>query len=167
LFTLSDQVRMSINVSAIQLGDPNAAAHVEAALERHDVDPSRIVIEVTESGFMEQFDHALATLQRLVDRGVSIVIDDFGTGYSSIARLAEMPIDGVKIDRSFTQGIENDVRAELVLASITRLAHAFGLVVIAEGIESEQAYEIARKLGCDLGQGYHISRPMPLESIVP
>ncbi|MCE5289485.1 MAG: EAL domain-containing protein [Nocardiaceae bacterium] len=167
LFTLSDEVRLSINVSAIQLGDPNAAAHVETALERHDVDPSRIIIEVTESGFMEHFDHALATLQRLVDRGVSIVIDDFGTGYSSIARLAEMPINGVKIDRSFTQGIENDVRAELVLASITRLAHAFGLAVIAEGIESDQAYAIARKLGCDFGQGFHISRPMPLESIVP
>jgi diguanylate cyclase (GGDEF)-like protein/PAS domain S-box-containing protein len=154
------ELRVGINISALQLGDPAVAAEVGAALGRYGVAPNRVFLEVTETGLMEQLDVSRGALERVVALGVGVVIDDFGTGYSSIARLADLPITGVKIDMSFSKHLGREPHAEEVMGAITALAHAFGLSVVAEGIETQVAYDIVRKLGCDSAQGYHLAWPM-------
>lgn len=165
LLRINPDVRVGVNISALQLGDPAVAAEVGSALGHHGVAPGRVFLEVTETGFMEQMDIVRGSLERVVALGVDVVIDDFGTGYSSIARLAELPITGVKIDRSFSLDLGTRPRAPQILAAITSLAHAFELKVVAEGIESERAFEIVRDLGCDYAQGYHLARPMMLDDV--
>jgi c-di-GMP-specific phosphodiesterase len=156
---------VGVNLSVVQLDDPDLPGEVAAILQRHSLPPGRLVIEITESGVMERFTTAHAALDRLAELGLEVVIDDFGTGYSSIARLREMPVTGVKIDRRFTQGLGEDRGVDEVLAAIAGLAHALELEVIAEGIETRVALERAAELGCDLCQGYHLARPAPAAQI--
>jgi EAL domain-containing protein (putative c-di-GMP-specific phosphodiesterase class I) len=114
---------------------------------------------------MEELETARAALAQLSALGVPVMIDDFGTGYSSIARLGELPIAGVKIDRRFTRELGVDPHAGRVLAAISDLARAYGLQVVAEGIENGAALAGAGALGCEFAQGYHLGRPAPAETI--
>jgi c-di-GMP-specific phosphodiesterase len=157
-------IRVSVNVSVLQLGDRSVENAIRSSLERYDVAPSNLVVEVTETGFMQDLDIAANALRRIADLGVDVMIDDFGIGYSSIARLSELPIVGVKIDRRFTKDLGANSQANGVLAAITRLAHAFELLVVAEGIESNDALKVVTKVGCDYAQGFHLARPMPLDA---
>jgi len=165
LLEINPEIRVGINISALQLGDPAVAAEVGAALKRHGVEPSHVFLEVTETGLMEQIDVVRGSLERVVDLGVEVVIDDFGTGYSSIARLSDLPITGVKIDRSFARHLGEQPQARQVMAAITSLAHAFDLSVVSEGIESSEALDIVRELGCDFAQGFHVAMPMLLDEV--
>ena len=158
------RLEMSVNCSVVQLTDPSIATEVERMLATHGLAPSLLVIEVTETAVMTQFDLARAMLERLASLGVRIVIDDFGTGYSSIARIGDLPVVGVKIDRHFTQLLSGGADGT-VFAAITNLAHAFGLQVVAEGIEDATVLERATAIGCDLGQGFHVSLPMPADEL--
>ena len=132
-------LQLAVNISADDLADPQLARRVAGLLTRHQLSPSLLTLEVTESGFIEDPVSALAMLDALAKLRVSISIDDFGTGYSSLSHLARMPADEVKIDRSFVQGLESDVEYAAVVRSAIDMGHSLGLKVVAEGIETEFA----------------------------
>jgi EAL domain-containing protein (putative c-di-GMP-specific phosphodiesterase class I) len=123
------------------------------------------VVEVTETALMQQVDVARATLEEVAALGVGILIDDFGTGYSSIARLRELPVTGVKIDRSFTVELGANPETDRLVSAIPDLAHAVNLEVILEGIQVPSAAASAAALKCDYGQGYFFARPAPLAQL--
>ena len=149
--------RANVNVSALQLDD-NLSAQVAAALERHDLQPSRISVEITESALMKDPDSARAVLQQLRDLGVELAIDDFGTGYSSLAYLRHLPVNCLKVDRSFVAELA-DGHAEIASAVIA-LARNLNLCTVAEGVETvEQAQELGR-LGATYLQGFSLAHPM-------
>jgi len=124
------------------------------------------MLEVTETTLMADPARAANLLTRLREMGVRVSIDDYGTGYSSLARLRELPVNELKIDRSFLIGIRHDARAAAIVRSTVELAHALGLTVVVEGIETEEDQVILRDLSCDLGQGYHLARPMSADKLL-
>jgi predicted signal transduction protein with EAL and GGDEF domain len=157
-------VVVSVNVSAMQFAHPGFFRSVKAALEDHALLPELLEIELTEGIVMHGVDHVTETLQRLQRLGVSIAIDDFGTGYSSFAYLRDLPIDTVKIDRSFVKDLGSPLHApQFALAlveAITHVAKHLDLEIVAEGIETEAQRQVLRDLGCHLGQGFLFSRPV-------
>lgn len=162
LGAVRDHLTVAVNVSALQLSDPTLAQEVHGLLEAYGFPPSGLVLELTESALMKDYDNAVEALGDIATLGVSVVIDDFGTGYSSISRLNELPVGGIKIDRSFTARIGHDPTVDAVLSAIVDLAHALGLTVVAEGIETPQALDLLRSIGCDSAQGFHLGRPAPV-----
>jgi c-di-GMP-specific phosphodiesterase len=156
---------IAVNISPIQLSDPSMASWLARTAEEAGVPTDRIILELTESSLMEEFERALPVLQQLAEAGFSLVIDDFGTGHSSIARLIEMPVKGIKIDRSFISRLGDDPAAERVVAAIVDLAHALGLRVVSEGVETAHALSRLGTLGSDLAQGFFIARPMPVAEL--
>ena len=157
--------RIAINVSARQFRDQTFRDRLDRVLSETDLDPQFLELEITERTIIEDFDSAIALLTDLRSMGVKISIDDFGTGYSSLSYLKNLPVDTVKLDRSFVIGTSSDSRdAALVMAVIT-LAHNLGLRVIAEGIETESQRDFLRLLRCDEGQGFLLGRPAPAEAI--
>lgn len=160
-------LQVGVNVSVHQLSAPGFAAGVLARLEQAGLAADTLVLEVTESAVMPQLDVCFGALRTLADHGVRIYVDDFGTGYSSIARLGELPICGLKIDRRFIAALSGDPVADSVLAAIVALARAHGLMIVAEGVEHEHELATVRKLGCEHAQGFHIGRPAAPEAIEP
>jgi diguanylate cyclase (GGDEF)-like protein len=157
------KIPIAVNLSVVQLSDPEFAGELRDALVRHSVPPELLLVEVTETGVMERLDAVQAALEGIADLGVRVFIDDFGTGYSSIARLRELPVVGVKVDQAFTRGLGGDPSVETVLSAITDLAHALDLTVVAEGIETAAAEGLAKGAGCDFLQGYQLARPSSAE----
>jgi EAL domain-containing protein (putative c-di-GMP-specific phosphodiesterase class I) len=152
---------LSSNISARQFQDPNFFLTVMSTLEDSGVEPRSLELELTESSIMTNFDSGIRTLNALRDAGVRISIDDFGTGFSSLAYLKRLPIDILKIDRSFVHDASIDPDdAALVMAIIT-LAHNLRLKVVAEGVESEEQLKFLHLLRCDEIQGYLFSKPVP------
>jgi diguanylate cyclase (GGDEF)-like protein len=155
------QLRMAVNISARQFQQPSFLERIVAILDETGLDPVRLELELTETSIMENANGAADILGQLRDLGVRIAIDDFGTGYSSLSYLKKLPIDTVKLDRSFVSEATTDSNdAALVMAIIT-LAHNLKLKVIAEGIETEEQKTFLRLLRCDEGQGYLFGKPMP------
>ena len=159
-------MRVTVNVSAVQLADPKFPAAVEAALVRHGLPATHVLIEVTESAVMQSIDTARVALDRLVGLGIRVLIDDFGTGYSSIARLGDLPVVGLKVDKGFTAALGSSLAANGVFSSIIGLAHAVGLYVVVEGIERPELLDRVKAFGCGFGQGYHLARPMALDQLL-
>jgi diguanylate cyclase (GGDEF)-like protein/PAS domain S-box-containing protein len=155
----------SVNVSARQLADDSFVADVAAALRDHDVPPTSLVLELTESALMEDTDRAVAVLHGLKGLGVRLAVDDFGTGYSSLSYLHRFPIDILKIDRSFVADISSDSVERSLAQAIVSLAASLELVAIAEGVETEAQSVLLGELGCAQAQGFHFSRPVPAEDI--
>lgn len=153
--------RAGINVSAAQFQAPDFAAQVENALELSGADPEWVELEITESVLLADRRATVAAMHRLRERGVQFALDDFGTGHSSLAYLRELPVQRLKIDRSFLAELET--RPELpLLSSIVGMAHGLGLPVIVEGVENEAQWDAVARLGCDEVQGFFIARPMPV-----
>jgi diguanylate cyclase (GGDEF)-like protein/PAS domain S-box-containing protein len=150
---------MSVNVSARQLQHPDFVDHVDAALERAGLPPQRLVLEITESVLVETGDAAELRIAALKDRGVGIALDDFGTGYGSLSYLQRLPIDIVKIDRTFTANVDTDSGHEALLRAIVGLGTALGTRLVAEGIERQSQSEVIHTLGCKSAQGFHFGRP--------
>jgi diguanylate cyclase (GGDEF)-like protein/PAS domain S-box-containing protein len=166
----ADQVRISVNLSAWQFQQPDLVDQVRRALDDAGVDPSCLVLEITEGTVMDDAESAIEQLRALKALGVSLAIDDFGTGYSSLAYLHRFPVDVLKIDRSFVSSIGTDHEGDAIVAATIGLAHALGLVVVAEGVETEAQLERLRELHCDRAQGFLIGRPLPatdLPAILP
>ena len=157
---------VSLNVSARQLTDPAFSDDVLNALAQCGLRADRLSIEITETALMKEISVAHLALDPLADQGIALVIDDFGCGYSSIARLRELPVSAMKIDKSFCSDLGTDVDRDNVVASIVDLAHALDLAVVMEGIESALAAQTAADLGADLGQGYHLARPVPADDLL-
>ena len=154
---------VAVNLSVRNLADVEFPDRVAAALARHDVPPSLLAFELTESAVMSDPEHALPVLRRLHALGVRIAVDDFGTGYSSLAYLRRLPVDEVKIDKSFVLGMGSDLSDLAVVRAIVDLGHSLGLTVVAEGVEEDAARDQLLEMGCDIAQGYLISRPLGRE----
>jgi diguanylate cyclase (GGDEF)-like protein len=152
---------LAVNVSADDLADLHFDQRVSNALARSGLPPALLTLEVTESGFIEDPERALRMLDSLSLLGVNLSIDDFGTGYSSLSHLARMPVNEVKIDRSFVLGLESDPEFAPVVRSAIDMGHSLGMKVVAEGIENEASAQQLRALNCDIGQGYLYAKPMP------
>ncbi|MDE2370150.1 MAG: EAL domain-containing protein [Burkholderiales bacterium] len=156
-------LRISVNLSALDLMDQDLPAKFGAMLARHGVPTSALCLEITESAIMDDPQRALVTLQQLSAMGFRLSIDDFGTGYSSLAYLKRLPVDELKIDKSFVLAMERDLGDAKIVRSTIELAHNLGLSVVAEGLETATSWRLLEALGCDEGQGYFIARPMPAE----
>ena len=159
-------LKLSINLSTRDLLDPALPDRVRELLDRHRVSAGRLCLEITESAIMDDPARALQTLQKLHELGVRLSIDDFGTGYSSLAYLKRLPVDELKIDRSFVTNMERDLDDARIVQSTIGLAHNLGLTVVAEGVETDKAWGLLARLGCDEGQGYGIGRPMPSDEFL-
>ncbi|GAB3188846.1 bifunctional diguanylate cyclase/phosphodiesterase [Hydrogenophaga aquatica] len=154
-------LRIAVNLSAQQLASSELTGTVAKLLEWHGVPADRLELEITESMLMEDTKTSTTRLRALRDMGVRLSIDDFGTGYSSLSYLRELPLHGLKLDRSFVQGVETDQGSAAICQSIIVLAHNLGLEVVAEGVETPAQQAFLQKHGCDLLQGYLLARPMP------
>ncbi len=154
-------LKVSVNLSTRDLLDQDLPNKFCDILKRHDVKPESFCLEITESAIMDDPVRAQQTLERLHAMGVDLSIDDFGTGYSSLAYLKRLPVDELKIDKSFVLNMENDIGDTKIVRSTIDLGHNMGLRVVAEGIESEAVWRLLAALGCDQGQGYFMSRPIP------
>jgi diguanylate cyclase (GGDEF)-like protein len=153
-------VQMSVNVSAIQLASARFAATIRDIIRETAIDPSTLVIEVTESAAMQDPQRSLGVLRELRDLGIGIHVDDFGTGYSSLSYLRQLPVTRVKIDRSFVSADRRDELVDpMIVRAIISLAHQLNLKVIAEGVETLTQLEALRELGCDSIQGFYVARP--------
>ena len=158
-------LRMSVNLSASEVGHPELCGTISELLRSRGIGPSRLVLEVSESAVVRDLEASRAQLAQLRELGVGIEIDDFGTGYSSMAYLHSLPITGIKIDRSFVQGVFMDPNQALITEGMVRMGNALGLRVVGEGIEELVQAERMVELGCGEGQGYLFGRPMALEAI--
>ncbi len=155
--------RMAVNLSARQLSQRDVVAMVAAALAASGIDPASLVLEVTETAVMGDAEAALSVLRALKGLGVRLSIDDFGTGYSSLMYLKRFPVDELKVDRSFVDGLPNDPEDLAIATSVVSLAHAVGLEATAEGVENRDQLDVLRDLGCDFAQGYLWSPALPAE----
>jgi diguanylate cyclase (GGDEF)-like protein len=160
-------LKVSVNLSTRDLLDQDLPAKFADLLVRHKLSPGSFCLEITESAIMDDPVRAQTTLERLSAMGVDLSIDDFGTGYSSLAYLKRLPVNELKIDKSFVLNMENDVGDTKIVRSTIDLGHNMGLRVVAEGIESEAVWRLLAELGCDQGQGYFMSRPIPGDQLIP
>lgn len=150
---------IAVNVSATSLRDGGLSDKIAALLLRRGVPPSRLTIEITESSLMADPDLAIRLLGRLKQLGVRISVDDYGTGFASLAYLRELPVDELKLDQSFLIGVPGNAKALSIVRSTIELAHALGLQIVTEGVETQDTLELVTALGCDAAQGYFIGRP--------
>ena len=159
-------LRVSVNLSTRDLLDPDLSLRLGAILERYAVRAESICLEITESAIMDDPQRAEAMLNRLAQQGFKLSIDDFGTGYSSLAYLKRLPVNELKIDKSFVLGMQSGGGDVQIVRSTIDLAHNLGLTVVAEGVEDAVLLDRLRAMACDEAQGYHISRPMPAEQFL-
>jgi diguanylate cyclase (GGDEF)-like protein len=151
---------LSVNLSTHDLLDPNLPARVIEPLEANGVDPSLLTLEITESSLLIDAPRARTTINELHELGVRLSIDDFGTGYSSLSYLRQLPVSELKIDQSFVANLLLDVQDEVIVRSTIELGHNLGLLVVAEGVENNEVLDRLQAFGCDVAQGYCISRPL-------
>ncbi|WP_457107510.1 putative bifunctional diguanylate cyclase/phosphodiesterase [Methylobacterium sp. P5_C11] len=159
-------IGLSFNLSAHDLASPETVLAILAAVRGSGLDPRRLTLELTETALMRDFEHAKAAITTLRSLGIQIALDDFGTGYSSLGYVHRLPLDKIKIDRSFMADIDTDRGCSLV-STILDLCRNLNLDGIAEGIETQAQLDVARRHGCRYVQGYHIGRPMPLDELLP
>jgi len=157
--------KLALNLSGARIADADLPQNVAEAMERTGSSADELEIEVTETAAMQGSEIEEKNLAELREMGVSVAIDDFGTGYSSMAQLGRMPVDVLKIDRSFVNSLEHDERAASVVQTILSLAHSIDLAVIAEGIETRGQLMFLTRAGCEVGQGFLLARPMPAEEM--
>ena len=156
---------VSVNLSARQLAQVDLVDRVREALEKHQLSPTALCLEITESVLMEDAEWAIGSIRALRNLGVKLSIDDFGTGYSSLGYLKRFPVDSVKIDRSFVDGLGTDPEDSAIVAAVVSLGHALGLEVVAEGVETEQQLDELRDLGCESAQGFLFAPPQPAPDV--
>ena len=157
---------LAVNLSVRNLLEPTLVGRVAELVARAGVAPNTLTLEITESGVMTDPEAAIAVLWGLRRIGVRLSVDDFGTGYSSLAYLKRLPVDEVKLDKSFVLNMTGDADDAAIVRSTIELAHNLGLQLVAEGVENQRTLELLTTLGCDLAQGYHLARPMPADELV-
>jgi EAL domain-containing protein (putative c-di-GMP-specific phosphodiesterase class I) len=156
---------MSVNVSGVQMARPDFVERVADLLERTGVDRGSLSLEITETVLMRDAEQALGVLRSLKELGVGVSVDDFGTGYSSLTYLKRFPVDILKIDRSFVDGLGSDPDDLAIVQTTVALAASLGMTSVAEGIETAAHLAVLKQVGCDHGQGYLFSRPCPAEGL--
>ena len=155
-----DLGHVAVNLSARQFRDRRLVARMRDILERTGLAPGRLELEITESLVMHDVESVIGKLKELKALGILLAIDDFGTGYSSLSYLRRFPIDRIKIDQSFTREVDTSSDAAAIARAVIQLGHALGLIVIAEGVETQEQLVFLKGLGCDYGQGFLFSRPL-------
>jgi EAL domain-containing protein (putative c-di-GMP-specific phosphodiesterase class I) len=153
-------IGLAVNVSSRDLVDIGLVDRVTRHLKAHDLSPELLTLEVTETDIMADFTQAIKVLDALAAMGIYIGIDDFGTGYSSLERLHRLPVQKLKIDRSFVTNLPTDMTMAIIVRSSIAMAHSLGLKVVAEGAEDEVSCAMLADAECDFIQGYHLSKPM-------
>ena len=156
---------LAINLSPIQFEQPDLTRIVFDALEKYNISPSRLIIEVTESSALKNLDRTIPLLNEFSAAGITISIDDFGTGYSNMLMLSTLPAKELKIDKSFIKNIKHNGKNEQVVSTIISVAHSMNMAVVAEGIETEEQQTLLTRLGCGYLQGFLLSHPLPVERI--
>jgi len=159
-----DTLKMSVNISAVQLLQSNLLGLVDEILEETGFNPEFLELELTESTLMYNMDLAIDILQSFKDRGIKIAIDDFGTGYSSFGYLSKLPLDCLKIDQSFVRNLESSRNDRIIVSAINAMAHSLSLGTVVEGVEEKGQYEYLKNEGCDIIQGYYFSKPVSVEA---
>jgi len=157
---------VAINLSVRNLVDALYASRLAEAIATHGVPQREVELELTETALMYDPDSAAVLLQEIAATGVNIAIDDFGTGYSSLTYLRRLPLKALKIDRSFVMGMNDNAQDAIIVRSTVALAHSLGLGVIAEGVENVETLALLKGMGCEQAQGYHLSRPLPLDRLI-
>lgn len=157
---------VDVNLSARQIDHPGIVGTVERILSETGLPPENLTLEITESALMKDAASALAVLRALKSLGVSLAIDDFGTGYSSLSYLQRFPLDVLKVDKSFVDGLGISADGEEIVAAVINLAHALGLEVVAEGVETERQLEVLQRLHCDFAQGFLFSKPVSAADLI-
>ncbi len=159
--------KVAVNLSAQDLSSPKLLDLINDLLKEHNVRASSISFELTESELMREPEAAIALLNKFRQQGFELSIDDFGTGYSSLSQLKNMPVTELKIDRSFITELDTTPHDQIITKSTIELAHSFGLSIVAEGVETIEAYRLLEKWGIDWAQGYYFSRPLPADDVLP
>ena len=159
------ELSMAVNLSAQNLLDPKLSEEIMRLIAKWGVPPGMLELEITESSIMTDPTRALTTLKRLDDMGLGLAIDDFGTGYSSLAYLKELPVDTLKIDRSFVANMTNNENDGVIVRSTIDLGHNLGMRVVAEGVETAEIWSRLTDLKCDIAQGFHLSKPVPADDL--
>ncbi len=159
-------IRVSINLSMSNLSDLGFADEIMAILRNHDISTGRLKLEITETALMNEPENVIKALHKLNAIGLRISIDDFGIGYSSLTYLQQLPVNELKIDKSFGLSLVSDKNSAVIVRSTIDLAHKLGLRVVAEGVETRETLEALQELGCDAVQGFYLGRPMPMEEML-
>jgi EAL domain-containing protein (putative c-di-GMP-specific phosphodiesterase class I) len=157
-------VRIAVNVSPLQLRHANFVADIQQLVGTDERVSAGLELEITESLIMEDVNRSVTALQAIRELGITVAIDDFGTGYSSLSQLAKLPVDTLKIDRSFISDMTAKPSGRSLVSTIINLAHSFNLKVVAEGVETADQERILRMLTCDEAQGYLYSKALPARS---
>jgi EAL domain-containing protein (putative c-di-GMP-specific phosphodiesterase class I) len=156
-----DDIRIAVNVSARQMHLPHFTEMIVNRLHEHHLPGNALMIEITESMVLGNLENAVQILQTLKNYGIEAAIDDFGTGYSSLNHLRRLPVEFLKIDKSFVTDVDVSLESETIIRAILAMAKTLGLKTIAEGIERPTQLAIMKQLGCENGQGYYFSKPLP------
>lgn len=159
-------IHLSVNISPRQVNKPDFVERIEAIVDQYSIECGSLWLELTESSLIQEGADVLEKLTRLRDMGIRIALDDFGTGYSSLSMLMDIPLDCLKIDRSFVMRMTGDLQSVELVRMILELSRLLNLDVVAEGIESENEVRILREMGCEWGQGFHYSRPIPMDEFI-
>lgn len=163
LGNLPDKPFMSFNVSVHQLRQIDLANQLQACIERYDLSPEQLKVEITESGLMDDVELSMRVMRSIRELGVRLQIDDFGTGYSSMRYLQRIPAQSLKVDQSFVATMEESAESLAIIRTIVDLARSLGLTVVVEGVETRGQLDLLRDMGCEYAQGYFMDRPLPLE----
>ncbi|MBA6232338.1 MULTISPECIES: putative bifunctional diguanylate cyclase/phosphodiesterase [unclassified Colwellia] len=155
------RVTIAVNITAVEFQDPQLIENIQALLFKYQITPRCLDLEITENVVMTEIATAMNTIFILQNMGINVSIDDFGTGYSSLAYLRKLPIDKIKIDRSFIEEVASNDSDLTIVKSMVELSHGLGKRVLAEGVETEEQLRLLRNIGCDAVQGYYISKPIP------
>ena len=159
-----EHLKISVNISGIQLLQSNLEETIDAILEKTGFNPAFLQLELTESTLMQNIDLATQVLEHFKSKNILISIDDFGTGYSSLNYLKRLPIDSLKIDQSFIHNIETDQSDKIIVNTVIAMGHSLGLAVVAEGIEDQQQKNYLQEHGCDILQGFFFGRSLDTET---
>jgi EAL domain-containing protein (putative c-di-GMP-specific phosphodiesterase class I) len=158
-------LNVAVNLSPRLLSDPDLATRIASLIAEYEVAPDQLTLEITEDGMLGEPDRPLPTLHKLRELGVRLAVDDFGTGYSSLSYLRRLPVQEVKIDRHFVQGMATDAGDLAIVRAVVDLSRHFGLLVVAEGVESERTLALLEEIGVDVGQGFLFSRPLSFDRL--
>lgn len=163
---MGKNITIAVNISARNLIDPQLPDMVAQILQTWDIDPGKLILEITETAIMTRPERAIEILTCLKKMGIRLSIDDFGTGYSSLGHLKSLPVSELKIDRSFVSSATANNGDAIIMSSTITLGKNFGLEVVAEGVENQETWELLKALGCDKAQGYYMSRPLTADQLI-
>ena len=156
---------VSVNLSAIHFRNPALPGLISEIIDETGIPPESLIIEITESTMIDNYEQTIQSAQALRQLGLGMSMDDFGTGFSSLSNLASLPVNEVKIDRSFMNGIESDEKLQKVVKAIIQIGKNLGMTVVAEGIETERQWNVLRHTECDVIQGFLFSQPLEADDI--